>query len=121
MRRFFLTRYHPWRIVVSLLFLSAFNVGWAQEADSSKRATIKYGSKGFEFRTGDNRFLMQIQSRFQFRFATPQDQDPVTFDDFSDEKKRVLKINRARFKVGGYAFQPWIKYNWEYELAQSNL
>jgi phosphate-selective porin len=33
----------------------------------------------------------------------------------------VFKINRARLKVGGYAFQPWLKYYWEYELAQSNL
>jgi phosphate-selective porin OprO and OprP len=24
-------------------------------------------------------------------------------------------------KVGGHAFQPWLKYYWEYELSQSNL
>src|SRR6187551_1353338 len=122
MKMCFLIRCHLSRLMASLLFISVFNVGWAQQAvDSSKQATIKYGSKGFEFRTGDDKFLMQIQSRFQFRFATPEDQDPVTFDDFSDEKKRVLKINRARLKVGGHAYKPWIKYNWEYELAQSNL
>ena len=33
----------------------------------------------------------------------------------------MLKINRARLKVGGHAFQPWLKYYWEYELSQSNL
>jgi phosphate-selective porin OprO and OprP len=122
MKMCFLIRCHPCGLIATLLCMLIFNMGWAQQAvDSSKQATIKYGSKGFEFHTGDDKFLMQIQSRFQFRFATPEDQDPVTFDDFSDEKKQVLKINRARLKVGGHAYKPWIKYNWEYELTQSNL
>lgn len=83
--------------------------------------SVKYGSKGFEFQTRDNKFLLQIQSRLQFRFATPSDQDPVTFDDFEKDKMTLFKINRARLKVGGHAFQPWLKYYWEYELSQSNL
>lgn len=92
------------------------------EDDSSKMGTLKYNQhKGFEFKTRDDRFMLQIQSRLQFRFATPEDQDPVTFDDFSGEKKPGFKINRARLKVGGHAFQPWLKYYWEYELSQSNL
>jgi phosphate-selective porin len=87
----------------------------------SSQGVVKYGSNGFEFNTPDNRFLLQIQSRLQFRFSTPEDQDPVTFDDFTDSKTSQLKINRARLKVGGHAYQPWIKYYFEYELAQSNL
>ncbi len=91
-------------------------------ADSARRASVRYNpAKGFEFKTADNRFLMQVHSRLQFRFATPEDQDPVTFDDFSGVNKTSFKINRARLKVGGHAFQPWLKYYWEYELSQSNL
>lgn len=104
--------------------LVAFSVSLhAQFLGSDSLAVVKakYGSKGFELQTADNRFLFQIQSRLQFRFATPQDQDPVNFDDFLDDKKRVFKLNRARLKVGGHAFRPWIKYYWEYELSQSNL
>jgi phosphate-selective porin OprO/OprP len=104
-----------------LLSLSLESFAQVSEQDSSKNISMKYGTKGFEFRTRDDQFLLQIQSRLQFRFATPEDQDPVTFDDFSEEKKRVFKINRARLRVGGHAFQPWLKYFWEYELAQSNL
>src|SRR5688572_12060086 len=104
-----------------LFSLLAYNGRAQQNEKDSLQATARYGERGFEIQTHDNRFLIQIQSRLQFRFATPQDQNPVTFDDFSDEKKKVFKINRARLKIGGHAFQPWIKYFWEYELAQTNL
>jgi phosphate-selective porin len=89
--------------------------------DSSKRMYVSYGSRGVELQTRDNRFLFQLQSRLQFRFAVPSDQDPVTFDDFVQDDAKVFKINRARLKIGGHGFQPWLKYYWEYELSQSNL
>lgn len=105
---------------VALLLLVGIVSGYSQQ-DSSKKVNIRYGSRGFEFNTSDNKFLLQIQSRLQFRLAVPEDQDPVTFDDLSGERKTVFKLNRARIKVGGHAFKPWLKYYWEYELAQSNL
>jgi phosphate-selective porin len=115
-------------MVTVLLMLRISLQVYGQEAKNDSSANnvsgqgvVKYGSKGFEFNTRDNRFLLQIQSRLQFRFSTPQDQDPITFDDFGDEKNAQFKINRARLKIGGHAYQPWIKYYLEYELAQSNL
>ena len=90
-------------------------------AASDKPVKISYQYKGFTLQTADKRFEFQIQSRLQFRFSTPGDQDPQTFDDFREGKKRVLKINRARLKVGGHAFYPWLKYYWEYELSAGNL
>ena len=95
-----------------------------QEKDSvivEENWKIDYGSKGFELRAPDNKYLLQIQSRLQFRFATPSDNDPVTFNDFNDQQNSVFKINRSRLKVGGHAYQPWLKYYWEYELGRSNL
>lgn len=85
-----------------------------------KKVDISYGSRGFQFKTRDNRFLLHLESRFQFRFATPSDQNPLNFEDLSLESP-VFKINRARLKVGGHAFEPWLKYYWEYELGQGNL
>ncbi len=82
---------------------------------------VKYGSKGWEFATSDGNYKLQFQSRLQFRFAHPVDTDPVTFDDFLKEEQNVFKVNRARLKIGGNAFQPWLKYYWEYELAAGNL
>ncbi|RFM27330.1 OprO/OprP family phosphate-selective porin [Deminuibacter soli] len=106
----------------ALLLLLCHNTSAQQEAaDTSKKVSAHYGSKGFEFKTADDKFLLQVQSRLQFRFSTPEDQDPVTFDDFTGITKPAFRINRARLKVGGHAFKPWLKYYWEYELSQSNL
>ncbi len=79
-----------------------------------------HGSKGFEFMTADSNYLMQVQWRGQFRLAWPTDSDPITLDDF-EKDQLILKIRRARMKVGGHAFRPHIKYYLEYELFASNL
>ncbi|KAF2327357.1 OprO/OprP family phosphate-selective porin [Flavobacterium daemonense] len=113
-------------LLTSLLLLIGFN-GMAQleekekQKDTTKLINVSYGKKGIELRTRDNKFLFQLQSRLQFRFSTPNDTDPLTYDDYSQDTKTTFKINRARLKVGGHAFQPWLKYYWEYELSQSNL
>jgi hypothetical protein len=43
-----------------LIFLIIVAPAMAQDADSLK-ASLKYGSKGFEFRTADNGYLMQLE------------------------------------------------------------
>ncbi|QJR82852.1 porin [Alteromonas pelagimontana] len=90
-------------------------------AQDSIPVTSSYGDKGFEFRTTDNRFLLQIQSRFQFRYATPSDEAPTALEDYYTEDADTLNINRARLKVGGHAYQPWLKYFWEYDLRRGYL
>ena len=92
-----------------------------QIKDTTKLINVSYGNKGIELRTKDDKFLFQLQSRFQFRFSTPYDSDPLTYDDYSQDAQTTFKINRARLKIGGHAFEPWLKYYWEYELSQSNL
>jgi phosphate-selective porin len=94
-----------------------------QKTISEEKSTIvvKYGAKGWEFSTADGKNVLQFQSRFQFRVAVPGDTDPIIYDDFQGDKEPVLKINRARLKIGGNAFEKWLKYYWEYELASGNL
>lgn len=104
-----------------LLLLNSFSYAQELPQDSLSRWNIDYGNKGVLFTAPDDAFSLHIQSRLQFRFATPGDNDPVTFDDFNDEKNSVFKINRARLKVGGHAYKPWLKYYWEYELGRGNL
>lgn len=108
-------------ILCILVLVASCADAQTSKKDSTKYITLRHGDKGFELRSADDKYLMEIAARLQFRFATPGDQNPVTFDDFITEKKRVFKINRARLKIGGHAYKPWLKYYFEYELAQSNL
>lgn len=82
---------------------------------------IEHTSEGFEFTSKDGLFQLQLAGRLQFRFATPNDQDPITYDDFDTELKNIFKVNRARLKLGGHAYQPWLRYYLEYELGSSQL
>jgi len=112
---------HLKKYLPAVLLLSNISGFSQQIKDTTKLIHFKYGEKGIELRTNDNKFLFQLQSRLQFRFSTPNDQDPLTYDDYSQDKQTTFKINRARLKVGGHAFEPWLNYYWEYELSQSNL
>lgn len=85
------------------------------------RSTINHSSKGFVFTTPDGKYELQLAARLQFRFATPFDKDPLTYADLSDQGTTAFKVNRARLKIGGHAYEPWLKYYFEYELGQSNL
>ncbi|SFU40098.1 Phosphate-selective porin [Pustulibacterium marinum] len=117
-----ITNHHNYIFIVVLGLLSSFQaLGQQSKKDSLPKLHITYGNKGFEMRSEDNKYLLQIQSRLQFRFATPNDTDPLTLDDFNQDENNLFKINRARLKVGGHAYQPWLKYYWEYDVSQSNL
>ena len=119
-----LLKYHICWIILSAVIGCLFPIVVHAQTESDttqKKVKIQYTDKGFQFSTQDEKYLLHIESRLQFRFATPGDEDPLTFDQFESGDETVFKINRARLKVGGNAFQPWLKYYWEYELAQGNL
>ncbi|MFV1986233.1 MAG: porin [Gemmatimonadota bacterium] len=79
---------------------------------------VGHGDKGFEIESGD--FLIQIQPRFQFRYAFPFDNDPDTNLEQGGDQQ-LFKLNRARMKIGGHAFSPSLKYFFEYELMAGAL
>jgi len=106
---------------MSTLFLT-FHVD-AQENDSTrahKKPLISHGSKGFEFNSKDGNYLLQIQFRGQLRMAYPTDSDPIELSDFQEEQL-YMRINRARMKFGGHAFNPHLKYYLEYDVFGGNL
>ena len=90
-------------------------------APDSSGLTAKYGKKGFEFRTGDNMFSLQLRSRLQFRFLTPYPSNPRSIEDMNDDPITTFRVNRSRLKVGGHGFKPWLKYYWEYDVGQGRL
>jgi len=118
-----------WCRVVAATMAAALVVGQGAAAQTGAGSgssadsvpLVGWGSKGFELRSRDGNFLIQIQPRVQIRGAYPWDQNPVTYEDLGAEDQYVIKVNRARLKIGGHAYRPWLAYFFEYELASSNM
>jgi len=113
-------------ITYAVLFLTivSFTHVYAQDKDTvkstSNKPLIGHGSKGFEFNSRDGNYLLQIQFRGQFRAAYPTDSDPIELSDFQEEQL-YLRVNRARMKIGGHAFNPFLKYYVEYDFFGANM
>ncbi len=99
------------------------------EATSDKKAAlpkgniaagVSYGKTGFTFRTDDDKFSLAIQNRIQARFAEPFDSDPRTLNDL-DRNENSFMIRRARTKLTGHAYVPWLKYYMQYDWSQPVL
>ncbi len=97
------------------------NTGSVNKAKEKTDLKTNYGEKGWELSTEDGNFKLQFQSRLQFRYSTPYETDPITFDDFRNGTQNSFRVTRARIKLGGNAYKPWLKYYWEYDLASNNL
>ncbi len=113
------------RIVILMVLQSVFllTVFGQEEADSNAivgQKKFTYTDEGWQFTSHDGNYLMHLEWRGQFRFAYPTDSDPLTNEDYAD-KELNLTIRRARMKVGGHAYRPFLKYYLEYELFASNL
>lgn len=83
-------------------------------------ADVSYGKNGFEFRTDNDKFSLAIQNRVQARYAEPFDSDPRTLADL-DRDENSFMIRRARTKLTGHAYSPWLKYYLQYDWSQPVL
>ncbi len=87
---------------------------------------LGYGAKGFEIRTRDGKYSTQIQWRLQFRYSHPDSGDPsedefLGSDQVTEQPESTFQIRRARIKVGGHGYKPWLKYYFEYDFPSSRL
>ena len=87
---------------------------------------LGYGSKGFEIRTRDGKYSTQIQWRLQFRYSHPDSGDPsedefLGSDQVTNAPESSFQVRRARIKVGGHGYKPWLKYYFEYDWPSSRL
>lgn len=79
---------------------------------------------GFDFQTRDGKFEMLIQNRFQFRYSYDQESDAFTnaaATAFNDKDVSSFRVRRARIKVGGHGFVPWLKYYTEYDWVSNTM
>lgn len=95
----------------------------ARQQDDSTTIEIGYRNRRIEMETADGNWAMQLQWRFQFRLSTPFDaiptSDPVSALEAADQM--TLRVRRARLKVGGHAYRPWLGYYLEYDFPSTNL
>lgn len=81
---------------------------------------VSYGNNGFEFKTDNGKFALAIQNRIQTRYANPFDSDPRTLNDLDREQSSFM-IRRARTKLKGHAYWPWLKFYLQYDWADPVL
>ncbi|MDO8941029.1 MAG: porin [Methylicorpusculum sp.] len=79
-----------------------------------------YGKNGFEVKTDDGKFALAIQNRIQVRYANPFDSDPRSISDLERDQSSFM-IRRARTKLKGHAYWPWLKYYMQYDWSQPVL
>jgi hypothetical protein len=96
----------------------------AQGSDEEKKEAgpkVTYGPGGLVLSSGDGNYEARIRWRLQFRAVLGTDEDPLAPEDFEDDERASLLLNRARFKLGGHAIRPWIGYYLEYDLVNTRL
>ena len=97
---------------------SADTLGTASDTTEAQGPRVGYGSRGFEIESADGNYLLQLQLRFQFRYAFPFDGDQIA--DLARDQ-HLFEINRARVKIGGHGFAPFLKYFMEFDLVGARL
>ena len=107
--------------LVFLIFHTSIVPVLAQPDSLNEGTNFYYEDKGWHFESTNGNYATDFQLRLQLRYSYPFEQDPVSLEDFNNEKQHILQIRRARIKIGGHAFTPKLKYYMEYELAASSL
>lgn len=80
--------------------------------------------KGLVFKSNDGNFAMELGLRFQLRYSYPQEGDSLNAANqltLDDKDVSSFRVRRARLKMGGHAFQPWLKYYFEYDVPSNTL
>ena len=80
---------------------------------------FEYGRKGLDLRSRNGNFAAHINWRAQLRFTSRDFDDPLVPN--PDDREGDFVLNRARFKLGGHAFRPWLTYYFEYDFVRSAL
>jgi phosphate-selective porin len=87
---------------------------------AQRAPSVGHGSRGFFIETADGNWRTELQFRMQFRFSTPYDSEPTSAGAFGAESAS-FDVRRARLKVGGHGFEPWLSYYFEYDVPSSSL
>lgn len=82
--------------------------------------SVRYEKHALTFESRGENFRAQVQHRLQFRYAWPFDRDPRTLADLERDTSSFM-VRRARFKLRGYAYRPWLEWYVQFDWAQPVL
>ncbi len=92
------------------------------ESAETKKPLLKYSKFGLQVGTrGEGRFSSKVNIRSQIRFSSPIRSAPRKPSDFTRADENDLRFRRARFKMEGHAFKPWIAYKFEHGLVENRV
>ena len=88
-------------------------------SEPQREKAIEYGKNGLDIRSRDGNFAAHIDWGAQLRFTDRDFDDPTAPS--PDVREDDFVVNRARFKLGGHAYRPWLTYYFEYDFVRSAL
>lgn len=92
----------------------------AAQPASKFPVSASYSDRGLMFSTEDGNFALRVQNRLQFRYVNPFDTDPRSLQDLQRDQAAFM-VRRARFRLNGHAFRPWLGYTMQYDWSQPVL
>ena len=92
----------------------------AKHLTPKKENYVTKGS-GFEFHLMEEKYLLTVDFRGQFRASLNDNNIPVNESDFLDDEDINMGINRARIKIGGYVMDPAFNFYLEQDIRGGNL
>jgi hypothetical protein len=90
-----------------------------QEEDDGFKP-IEWGPKGLDIRSRDGNYHAHIDWRAQVRFTESVFGAEGLAPDPESREGRLV-VNRARFKLGGHAYRPWLIYYLEFDFVTPAL
>ncbi|UXP33792.1 hypothetical protein N6H18_07500 [Reichenbachiella agarivorans] len=86
----------------------------------STKVLVDYGLQGLSFTYGDY-YKMNMQWHLQFRYANLTGANPDFYVDDEDNLNGSFNIQRARIKVSGHAFKPYVEYYLMYDFPSNKF
>lgn len=91
----------------------------SKEQEDKNSAKVGFGSKGVYVKSNDGNWATNLQWRAQMRYTNPMRSDPRQESDFINPNQSNFEFRRARMKIGGHGYKPWLKYYFELDLQPS--
>jgi len=94
----------------------------ALESDEKGKPRFQYKRSGLHIgEKGKGRFFGKVNIRSQIRFSSPLRSAPRKPSHFSQADENDLRFRRARFKIEGHVFKPWIAFKFEDDLVDNRI